>query len=457
MYAWQPAQYVQKWLIFARAIYNSSVIKDFFTYSCGAIFLRTITLFLAPIILQTISPEEYGMLALINSFIAIVSPVVGLGLRQVLTLEYFHCAGINRRQLVNEIIIVYVCLSTLICTFIYAMRMPLQHYLLGQQLNEKLLLIAIAQTYVYFFVELLYQLLSYERKTYALVGLQMSVALITISCSLLFVLQLQWGIAGILAGQCVGSCIAFFFGTYCYYASEHYRLISFSVSAKKIAHYIQYGLPFLPGMIFAWLLASGNRWFLAHYGTLHDVGIYAITDTFAQLFQTLILLPWSASYLPYILTSYAQNRNNILVVEQRNHMIMYIVMICLALTIICAYMICTPLLIWLLPVAYHPAIEYIWPLLMGYVFLFGSYFASSLIQFHKKNYFLSFALCIPAVVSGVLNSMLIPHFGLYGCTGATIVSYAVYFIIVLGYNYRLQRQINLGTVFAVNATLHAVK
>ncbi len=450
MFTWQLAHYIQKWHILARTVYNSPVIKDFFTYSCGAIFLRVITLFLAPIILRTISPAEYGVLALINSFIAILAPIIGLGLRQVLTLEYFHYTDTNRQQLVNEIIMVYLLLCVPLFALLYAMRIPLQQYLWGQQLNDHLLLFALVQTCIYFFVELLYQLLGYERKVRTLIGLQMSVALFTISCSLFFVLKLNCGIIAILAAQCMGSSIAVCFGIYCYFASQYHKFLSFTASAKKILYYVKYGVPFIPGMIFAWLLASGNRWFLARYGTLHDVGIYAITDTFAQLFQVLILLPWSASYLPYILTSYAQNPPDILVVERHNQTLMYMTMISLAFIIMCAYIGCTPLLMWLLPVAYHPAITYIWPLLMGYVFLLGSYFASSFIQFHKKSYFLAFAFCIPAILNGILNCALIPRFGLYGCTGATLISYAVYFGIVLGYNHRLQRDVNQKIVFEQN-------
>lgn len=447
MYTKQSAYYyLQKWQVLARTISASPVIKDFLVYSCGAVFLRAVTLFLAPIILRTISPKEYGVLALINSFVAIVAPIVGLGLRQVLTLEYFHCTVSNRQQLVNEIIVAYLFFCVPICALLYGMRGALQACFFAEPLHDFLVVLALIQVSAYFFVELVYQLLGYERKARVLIGLQMVVALMTIVCSLVFVLKLGCGIGGILAAQCVGSCIAIFFGIYCYGVGQYYRFLFCASIIKKAVYYIKYGLPFIPGMVFAWLLASGNRWFLARYGTLHDVGIYAIADTFTQLFQVLVLLPWTVSYLPYILTSYAHNQQDILAVERRNQMLMSIAMVSVALLIVCAYICCTPFLKWILPVAYHPAIAYIWPLLMSYVFLLGSYFASSLIQFHKKNYFLAFAFCIPAVLNSILNYCLIPHFGLYGCTSATLISYAVYFCIVLGYNHCLQRNIMYGRV-----------
>jgi O-antigen/teichoic acid export membrane protein len=443
MYTKLFAYRLQKWLTLVQTLYGSSVIKDFFTYSFGAILLRVITLFLTPIILRAISPQEYGVLALVNSCVAIISPLLGLGLRQVLTLEYFHCAGFDRQRLVNEIIVVYLLICVPVCVALYALRAPWQYYICGNDLDGYLLLFALTQISIYFFVELVYQLLGYERNVRVLIGLQVGVALITISCSLVSVFVLQAGITGILFGQCIGSVFATCFGIYCYYLGGYYKTLFHSMSIQKIFYYIRYGSMFIPGMIFAWLLASGNRWFLARYGTLHDVGIYAIADTCTQLFQMLILFPWSASYLPYILNSYAQNPHELLAVERRNQTLMYAAMIGVTLLIVCAYVSCTPILIWLLPINYHPAIAYIWPLLMAYVFLLGTYFASSFIQFHKKNYFLASVFCIPALLNAVLNMFLIPRFGLHGCTSATLIAYAVYFGIMVMYNYRLQQAILL--------------
>ena len=87
-----------------------------------------------------------------------------------------------------------------------------------------------------------------------------------------------------------------------------------------------------------------------------------------------------------------------------------------------------------MPPTYYAAIPYILVLLLGQIFLLGSYFAATLIQFHKKSYFLAFALALPAIINLLLNLLLTPYFGIYGCTAATLISYFIYFMIMYLYN-----------------------
>lgn len=116
---------------------------------------------------------------------------------------------------------------------------------------------------------------------------------------------------------------------------------------------------------------------------------------------------------------------------------MYYSMIGFFVLITAGYSICKPILYYLLPIAYHEAVDYIWFILMGSVFLMGTYFANCLIQYHKKRYFLGFALLLPATLNVALNILLIPQYRIYGCVFATLTSYVSYFALTLWYNKRI--------------------
>ena len=172
-----------------------------------------------------------------------------------------------------------------------------------------------------------------------------------------------------------------------------------------------------------------------------------------QLFQLLILNSWAGSYLPYILKNYMLNPTQILAIERTNLTYMVACMIGCIVCILFGYFTCTPLIMWLLPTAYHTAIAPLWILLLGQICLLGSYFASTFIQFHKKRWFLSLGLCIPALINIVLNYCWIPMFGLTGCTYATLCAYCIYFLITLCYNLFLQKQVLLRSVHEAHKTL----
>lgn len=417
-----------------RLLLSSSVLKEFFTYSFGAVLLRGLTILLAPFILRKISPEEYGILSLINSFIFIVVPIAGLGLRQVLTLEYFHCDGIARQKLVNTVIVIYLLVSTPLFALLYASRTQLQHYLWNRELDDRLVVIGITSTFMIFFAELFYQLLRYERKALMLTALQIIIAVATATGTFVLLFVFDGGVASILGMQCFGTFAACCVGLGTYYKYQYHTCIQPKKIINTAGYYLSYGIVFVPNLLFAWILVSGDRWLLARYANLHDVGIYAVASTLGQLFHLLILTPWTGSYLPYILNKFAQNKDNVFAIEKQNQRNMWLTMTGVIIIIALGYFLCRPILYRLLPPTYHEAPIYALTLLFGYVFLLGSYFASSLIQFLKKKNFLASALCIPALLNVFLNYQLIPRFGLYGCTSATLLAYMLYFVMTLSYN-----------------------
>ncbi len=417
-------------------IVNASVIKHFFIYAFGSFFLRAISMILVPLNMRKLAPSDYGTLSLVTAFITIATAIIGLGLRQVLSIEFFHHDIKGKKQLITDILIIYTTLAIPILVITWYIRSLIIRYIFFNTITTAQFLPAMITVFLFFYAELLYQLLQYERKAMQLTIIQIILALISATITLTSLWVFNVGIVGIIWAQTICTIIAailFFF-----LLSNHYFLrTKIRHSLAKTYYYIIYGLPFIPGIMFSWVLASADRWVLAYYRSMHEVGIYAIADLFAQLFYTLVLIPWSGSYLPYIMQRYAQNKNNLSAVEQKNRHIMFMSMACTAMGIIIGYVCFQSLFYRLLPTSYHASIPYILILLIGQVFLLGSYFASTLIQFHKKTYFMAFALAIPALGNLLLNLMLTPLFGITGCTVATLISYLIYFMITYLYNRKI--------------------
>jgi len=423
------------------ALVQSSVIKNFFIYSCGSIMLRGMAIFLAPITLHVLTPADYGLFSLVTSFNNIFIACIGLGLRQVFYIEYFHCDDRQRKQMTNTIILLYSLAALPIIGVMLSSTSLINALVFNNNASPSLITLCMFYCFMFFFVELFYQHVQYACKALELTLLQMSVALITLLGTVLFLYYLRWHIYGILLGYILGMLIVIAIAAYHYRKNNYWETFSFARSRKKILPYIILGIPFIPSILFAWMLSSGDKWVLTHYATMHDVGIYAIADAFSQLFYMLILYPMSGSYLPWLFKQFAHNKDNLLPTELYNKKIMYWCMLGMAVAISACYLIFKPVLFWILPHHYHEAIQYIWLILMGNVFLMGTYFSSAIIQFHKKTYFLACALCLPALANVGLNIVLIPHYGIYGCAGATLLAYIGYFLLTLWYNKSLCRKL----------------
>lgn len=394
--------------------------------------------------MHALTPADFGILSLITSFMSIGTALVGLGLRQAFSLEYFHCDIEHRKKLINAIIVTY-CIGGLffLCCGLCAKNFFMQFFFLNQVSTNTYLLI-IGMIFIQFFVELFYQILQYEQRSLLLALLQFYNALSTTILTCIFI-WLHRGFVGIVHAQ---ACMLMIIGgvsIHSYIKTKYYSFLKLP-TLSHCTHLIKSGLPFIPTVLFGWILASGDRWILARYATLHDVGIYATADLVSQLFYFAVLYPWSGAYLPYIMNQFTQHKDNVLRIEQWNQKVMWWTMVTMVVLIIAGFIITKPLLFFILPPTYYSAINYMLILLMGQLFLLGSYFAACFIQFHKKSYFLAGALCIPALLNIILNILLIPHFKLFGCTFATLISYVIYFMITLWYNHHLQRHYKKGMI-----------
>jgi len=405
-------------------------------YSCGAFFLKGISVLLAPIIMRILTPADYGLLALITSFINIVFTVAGLGLRQFLMIEYFHFDDIGRKKIVNDVIFVYLLCMLPVFILLFFSTSLINKFIFFDKVNNFLISLCLSIAFMKFFVELFFQILQYAGQAFILTMLQVVLALVIVGLNLLFLCVFGWGIVSIVFSQWVSIFLLLLIFIYFYINQFYYMYLNFLTSVKKSLFYVKGGLPFIPKILFAWILAVGDRWILAKYGTLSDVGIYSVADMFGQLFQMVVIIPVSYAYFPYLMNRFAkykQSRAELLCIVRWNYRNMFFVMGALFILVTLGVTVLKPLVCIIIPTSYHRAFKYVWLLLIGYIFYLGTYFSTGLLHFQKKVYFLVFALLVPALCNIILNIILIPHFAIWGCVIATVLSYMFYFILVLLY------------------------
>lgn len=417
------------------------MIKNFFIYLLGALLLGGFHIILAPLNMRMLTPHDYGILALITSSMAIGTALLGFGLRQFLSIEYFHHDEHGQKKIVNHILVIYAALALPICLILLVLQKPILHFFAIHHISPLIFSATLITTFLSFFAELFYQLLKYQQRAWKLMLIQTSIALCALSITVGLLLWANLGIMSTVIGQMVSMGAATGVGFYVWRQEKFGDYFELRPPKGTALRYLKYGFPFVPGILFSWIIASSDRFLLAHYAGMHEVGIYAIADMFGAMFRLLILQSWSGSYLPHILTQYQHNKHDLLTIERKNLFTMWITLAGLMLLMLGGFWIAKPLILIILPTNYHKALHYIMIILAGHIFLLGSYFAASFIQFHKKTYFLAASFCIPALLNIIFNILLIPHYKIYGCTIATMAAYGIYFVIILWYNKRLQRGI----------------
>lgn len=414
------------------------VLKNFFMYSGGALLVRGSSAFTAPITMSILSPEHYGLLALLNSFVSIACVICGLGLRQALFLEYFHCSSEQKQESIINILKLYLLCATPLLVIGFLFRGHINQWYFSNQSSTGLIVLCLCLIFAYFFSELIYQILQYENKSLLLTSLQIGFTTLVITTTIVLLWYGNYGVASLIIGQLAGVIVVSGIGIW---YSLRCITTNLRVCQLPTAKYLAQGLPFVPGMLLAWALAAGDRVLLARYLTLHDVGIYSVADLFGQLFYMTILIPFSNAYQPYLMKKFAENHHSLMDVERWNRKIMWLFLPGVTLLFSLGYLTTKPIVYRFLPPSYQEAIPYLWLILFGYLLSVASYFPAALIQFRKKTTFLASAICIPALLNVALNIMLIPHYHIMGCVFATIISYGSYFVLMLFYNQYVSRSL----------------
>lgn len=405
-------------------------------YALGSVLMAL----LGPVIMFMLMPAEYGLFNIAYSFINVLAACAGLGLRQVMGIEYFHADRAARIALINDIIAIYLLIATPFFVMLLASMHMINQYVFAQHANHLIIIVALAICFLRFFTEMLYQLLRIQCRAFELLCSQIISAACTMAVACVLLYYFQCGAAGALISYLVGMVMVVAHGLWRYQDKVGFDGLCVRSAANKMRYYLFLGFPFIPSILFDWILSSSDAWMLAQYVDMYSVGIYSAADNIGKLYPLLILYPMSGSYIPHLLHQFARSKPDLYSVEQRNKKTMWVSMIGMALCITLILWAARPLLYCSMPIKYHASIQYLWLIVIRYVFLMGVYFASTIIQFWKKTYFLAGALCVPALCNIALNYLLIPHFGCYGCAVGTLISYGIYFILIYGYSVILQRR-----------------
>lgn len=409
---------------------SKKVLINFLTYSFGAIIFRAITAIITFIAIYFLDPAEFGILSLINTFIAIVPIFLNIGLRQAFGLDFFHTDNVGRKKMLTHIIFIYLFWSLPLMILLIINAKFINRYIFFNQLSCITLLIILIICFVDFFTELFFLNLRYQTKALKLTVIQFSMGLINLFAAIALIYFLHFKINGILLANLISMLCVTAYGLYLYYIKVgdfNFKIIN----KDKIYYYLKLGFPFIPNVLFTWILNFSDRWILAKYLTLADVGIYSLADSFGYLFKTVVIIPLTGSYLPYIFEQFSKNKDKIFDIDKWNKRNMYLCMVFMTLLVTIGYFSCKTLFYHLFPEKYHSAANYILFILLGEIIFMGSYFATAYLVFLKRTYFLVSFTVIAAAFNIFLNLLLVPKIGIVGSVTATFIAHLIYLLSII--------------------------
>lgn len=404
------------------------MLLQFIIYSAGAILLRLITAGSILATVKFIPPAQFGLLSLLNNLIVFLPIILGLGLRQALAIDFFNYK--NTWKLVWELVIIYLIWAIPITIFLFFNLNNLNQLLFFNQIDRSVLALALLTSLLNFFPELLFQILRFKNKALNLIIIQIGMGALLASITIYLLRFDNLGLSSVIWAQFITQLLA---TSYFIYLLVINKLSKEPQKIDQTLSHLKTGLPFVPNIIFAWLIMACNRWLLNWQLDLKEVGLYSLAENISLIFQALITQPMMHSFLPYAFKNFSQNYAQIEKLDKQYTRWACYFILFFVTTIPLGYIIFRPILFYLLPPKYIGALPLITPLIIAQVIFASTYLTSASVQYRKKTHYLAILMAGSALVAILLNLWLIPIYGSWACVIATNCAYLFYLGLIQGF------------------------
>jgi O-antigen/teichoic acid export membrane protein len=253
--------------------------KDTLIYGIGNSIRKVIGIILLPFYTRALSPDEYGILETLATFIAFISAITNMGLTAATSRYFFKAESqYERGKVLFTSIIMQFTINGL--AFLIILMLAKQISLALFETTNYWIVIAITSILVVSvpISEQQMMIFRYYRQVWKFITVAAARAILQPVLGIIFVVVLQMSVLGANLATVISS-VALLLFAFIYYSNRHYTYKISTAWAKKMFHY---GYPLIGATLAMWVFSVSDRFFLLRYSNLHDIGLYSIGNTFAQ-------------------------------------------------------------------------------------------------------------------------------------------------------------------------------
>lgn len=272
-------------------------------YGLGNILNRAITFLLLPLYINMMTPSEYGALNLIYPFLAIMNVVYMYGLDAAFMRFFIPEKSRQRRQEIFSIVYLSILASTVLITAgLFLAKASIANLLLGDDPATSvfgLAFIILAIDGLSFMPVLYYRSIQKPLRYSSIIFAEV---LVNLSLNVLFVGFLGWGLKGVLVANIFSASIKLLFAS-----PAIFKNLSFRWSTSLWRDLLKFGLPTVPAVLFAMIVALGDRFIIKYFFGQETVGIYSAGYKIGMI-MALMVTAFRFAWHPFFL-SIADQKN----------------------------------------------------------------------------------------------------------------------------------------------------
>lgn len=399
-------------------------LKQLSLYTLVGVIGAGINFFIMPVLSHYLTPADYGLLSLFNTYVTILIPVVSVSAYSLLSVDYFKQT--DKKIFASEF--TSIQLIPLFNTLILTIVVWLGYSSVANALELKeagliwgLLIVLLTLLNVYYDQFTQFLIIQKKAKQFAFFSL-LKIG-IEIGLTFYFVVNRRLGWEGRMYSWLIVS-VAFFVIGLIYFLKEGF--IKRPIRIDFIKEGIRFGSPLVLHGIGKFVVNQSDRLFIVKMVSLEQAGIYNIGYTVGSLVMIAVNAFFNF-YTPYLmerLTDATEEKK--MQIVKLNY---YYIAGCFGL-LLCILAFAPLLFKYFIDARYREGLNYVFWVALGYCFWGGYMLFSGFIFYLKKSRILGWLAVFNVVTNLVFNYFFIKFFGAIGAAYATTLSFFLLMILV---------------------------
>jgi O-antigen/teichoic acid export membrane protein len=418
--------------------------SDSLIYGLSGVIARFLSVWLIPIYTRLFSPEDYGVLSLVQATVAVLAMLVVLALDNSAARWYWDTEDeADRKRTVASGAVCQLAVATVVAVALWAASDALAARVVGRaDAGAYLRLLALTLP--------LGQLggvvtnwLRMRRRAVATMVYTLGTSVLQIGSTLAFVVLWRQGLRGVYLGQVLTAVVS----TVVAVALLRDWVSPAHFDARRLREMLRYALPLIPTGLAFWIVGFADRYFVQRFASTAEVGLYSVGSSVAGLIM-LLTGAFQQAWGPFALSIHkaADARET-----YANAFLAYVTVTAVTAA---GLALLAPEAIRLVATDHYVGASSVVGLLaLGYAMVGLTYVAATGATITKATGPVGMAITLAAVLNLALNAVLVPRWGKVGSAVATLASQAVTPVYLF---HRSQQLYRIPYRFAAGAAIYAL-
>jgi len=401
--------------------------KSLSIYTITSVINAGIPFLLLPILTHYLTPEEYGLLAIIQIFIIFTIPFISLNIQSTLQLEYHELDKKEFALWVSSVLIIPIVMLVIVGLF-FILTQSLINSVLNISLFWILLIPLISVMQIVPQTILSIYKISERPINFAKFQLSLTSLNLVLTLGLVVLLQLNW------EGRLLAIFFSYLFFTFIgAYLLVKMEILVFKVNRVYVKKALKLGVPLILHVVSGALFMMSDRLFISYYLGNEALGLYAVGAQVGMI-AMIIQESFNQAWVPYLFKNLKSGllANKIKIIKISYFSILFFMILPFLIELI------DPLIFELLiDDKFIESMKYVFWITLGYSLLGMYKVVTNYIFYEKRVRLLSSMTFFSLIINLILNYILIHKYGAVGVAYGTAITVGIFFIIAFVIAYRV--------------------